>query len=425
LKKVLIITYYWPPAGGPGVQRVLKFVKYLPEFGWEPLVLTADKGEYPAIDEELSEEIPPNLKVYKTKSLELFSLYKRFSGKKNNIPTHILSSSSSDSFFQKFAKWIRANIMLPDARIGWIPSIIKEGRKIIKNEKPDLIFSSSPPHSLQIGTMKLAKRTKLKWVADFRDPWRNAFWQNDIKRNLLSKRIEKRNETAVIKSADAVTTVSKSLAEDFKKIEFNKYFIITNGYDESDFNSIEKEDSDKFRINYTGTLSKDQKIENLLSALDSLPDDLKRSVELNFYGSVHNDIAEEIDQFDLKGIINLREGVSHKEVIRIMKNSELLLLVIPDTVNNLGIVTGKIFEYLATRNFVLGIGPEKGDAAKILNETKCGMMFNYQDDLTGIILEQISMWQNKKSNVINEEAVRQYSRKNITEKLANIFREVL
>ena len=424
MKKVLIITYYWPPAGGPGVQRILKFVKYLPEFGWEPIVLTVENGEYPAIDEELIKDIPQNIRVYKTRSFELFSLYKKFSCNKNDIPTHILSESSNDTFFQKTAKWIRANLMLPDARIGWIPTIRKEGNKIIQSEKPDLIFSSSPPHSLQKGAMKLAKKTKLKWIADFRDPWGNAFWQKDIKRNFLSRWLEKRNESNVLKSADAVTTVSQSLVNDFMEIESNSYYTLTNGYDDADFQNIEKNVGNKFRINYTGTLSKDQKIRNLLIAIKSMPDNLKDLVELNFYGSVHHDIAKEIEQINLKETINLRAGVSHKDVIQIMKNSEILLLVIPDTKNNLGIVTGKIFEYIATRNFILGIGPIKGDAAQILNETSCGEMYDYEDDLSEIILERLNRWKKKQSHLIDEDAIKLYSRKKITEKLVKIFQEV-
>ncbi|MDA3871426.1 MAG: glycosyl transferase family 1, partial [Candidatus Marinimicrobia bacterium] len=171
MKKVLIITYYWPPAGGPGVQRVLKFAKYLPQFGWQPIILTVKNGEYSAIDESLIKEIPKECIVYKTKTFEPYNLYKKFVGKKKDekLPTYILNTNKNDNLNNKIAKWIRANLFIPDARIGWISHIVREGMKIIEKENPDIIFSSSPPHSLQIGAKKLAKKSGLKWVADFRD----------------------------------------------------------------------------------------------------------------------------------------------------------------------------------------------------------------------------------------------------------------
>ncbi len=217
MKKVLIITYYWPPAGGPGVQRVLKFVKYLPAFGWEPIILTVENGEYPAIDESLISEIPPNLKIYKTNSFEPFNIYKNITGQKGNIPTHVLSKSENESLIQKFSKWIRANVFIPDARVGWSQSIVKEGEKIFEIEKPDLIFSSSPPHSLQIGAMKLAKKVNSKWITDLRDPWTDGFWQKDLKRTKYALKKDSKFELKVLQNADSVITVSDSIVKLLKE----------------------------------------------------------------------------------------------------------------------------------------------------------------------------------------------------------------
>lgn len=425
MKKVLIITYYWPPAGGPGVQRVLKFAKYLPEFGWQPVILTVENGEYPAIDESLLDEIPEGIKVYKTKSFEPFNLYKGLSGQKGNLPTHILSKSENESFVQKLSKWLRANVFIPDARVGWIPSIVKEGKKIIDIEKPDIIFSSSPPHSLQIGAMKLAKRSGLKWVADFRDPWRNAFWQSDINRSNFSDEKDKRLEREVISNTNAATSVSKSIISDFSKLNSNRFFVLPNGYDENDFQNIEKKQSNKFRINYTGTLGKLQQIDNFLSALNSLEKDLLGKIEINFYGSIHESIRQNIYEARLTKVIKINPGVSHKEAIKIMVNSEILLLVIPNINNNNGIVTGKLFEYLAANNYVLGIGPIDGDAANILIETNCGYIFDYKDDLQDIIRLRITSWQKNEKLNFSKKAVNEYSRKKTTKKLSEIFAEVL
>ena len=425
LKKVLIITYYWPPAGGPGVQRVLKFVKYLPEFGWQPIILTVNNGEYPAIDETLSKEIPENLKVHKTKAIEPFKFYKKITGSTNNIPTHVLSKSSNEKPLQKMMRWIRANLFVPDARVGWIPYLVKEGSKIISEEKPDLIFSSSPPHSLQVGAKKLADKFDIKWVADFRDPWSNAFWQKDITRIKYASRKDKRLEKNVLFKADAITTVSKPIAEDFHKLSGKQVYLLTNGYDTEDFQNLKKEETGKFRICYTGTLSKDQKIDNLLAALKNLNEQMPQKIEVNFYGSVHINIRTTIEQYGLTNIVKINNNVSHSSITRIMKNSEILLLVIPDTQNNKGIVTGKLFEYLATYNYILGIGPEDSHAADILNETGCGKMFDYKKDLKNTLEERIQFHKNNKHLTVNNNAVKQYSRKAITQKLANIFTEVL
>ena len=177
MKKVLIITYYWPPAGGPGVQRVLKFAKYLPQFGWEPVILTVENGNFPAVDEGLLGEVPDNLKVYKTKTLEPFAIYNKLQGKdKTSAVDTFTITKSGKSFKDKLGNAIRSYFFIPDARKGWKPFAVKAGLDIIKKEKIDLIFSSSPPHSLQLIAKDLAKKTQLPSVADFRDPWFNAIW---------------------------------------------------------------------------------------------------------------------------------------------------------------------------------------------------------------------------------------------------------
>ena len=191
MKKVLIITYYWPPSGGPSVQRVLKFAKYLPIFGWEPIILTLVNQEFPEIDLSLKSDLKTELKVYRTKTIEPFSLYKKFLKKEKleKIPTFVLNDSESKSKKEKFANWVRTNIFIPDARMGWYPFGVRKGIEIVKKEKIDLIFSSSPPHSLQLIAKTISKKTHSKWVADFRDPWINAFWQSGSKKSKISSKI--------------------------------------------------------------------------------------------------------------------------------------------------------------------------------------------------------------------------------------------
>ena len=222
MKKVLIITYYWPPAGGPGVQRVLKFAKYLPEFGWEPYILTVKYGEYYAIDDKLLDEIPENLQVYKTSAFEPYNLYRKVLGKSKDksLPVYILNTSKKDSLLERISKWIRVNLFIPDPRMFWLPFAASKGEKIIKEKNIDLIFTSSPPHTVQLIGKRLSKITGKPWVADFRDPWTKAFWFSEIKRTSFSAKINKSMEKGVLDSADALTFISDSL---FSKENLRNY----------------------------------------------------------------------------------------------------------------------------------------------------------------------------------------------------------
>ncbi len=405
------------------MQRILKFVKYLPQFGWEPVILTVENGNYPSIDTTLLNEIPEGTKVYKTKSFEPFKLYKSLTGKsgEQKIPTFILNKNEKESFAEKLSRWLRANMFVPDAKVGWINYIVKEGLKVVEKEQPDIIFSSSPPHSLQVGAMKLAEKSGLKWVADFRDPWSSAFWQKDMNRMRFAARKDKKFEKDVLSKADSVSTVSKTIADNFNRIVNNKYEVIANGYDDTDFNSA-GEKNDKFTISYTGTLGESQKIDNLVDALNGLDEHISSQIEVNFYGTFHPSILNKLAE---SKIIKVFENVSHNEVVRIMSRSNMLLLVIPDSHNNEGILTGKIFEYMATRNFILGIGPVKGDAAEILENTGTGKMFDYKDDLKEIILNQFEKWKSGWVNSIDEDNLNKYSRKNLTSGLVRVFEDLI
>ncbi|MCF8241918.1 MAG: glycosyltransferase family 4 protein [Melioribacteraceae bacterium] len=421
MKKVLIITYYWPPAGGPGVQRVLKFVKYLPQFGWEPVILTVENGEYPAIDKSLLNEIPDGLKVYKTKTFEPFLLYKGLTGHKGNIPTHVLSKSSSESFIQKASKWARANIFIPDARAGWISSIVKNGLEIIEKEKPDIILSSSPPHSLQIGAMKLAEKSRLKWIADLRDPWTDGFWQKDLPRTNYAIKKDKSYEHEVLTRADGVVAVSKSIIELLSRKVKNNYHIIPNGYDENDFKGIEKSPSDKFRIVYSGSLRESQIPHKFFEALSSLnKKELIGKLELNFFGTVHPDCIKSITENNLNSIVKFHNYLPHDQVIAKMVNAEMLLLTIPNVPHNEGILTGKLFEYIGTKNFILCIGPANGDAAEIIKNLHSGETVEFNDNPEEIILKRYHQWSNNKSEKVDNNA-EVFTRKNLTKKLAAIF----
>ncbi len=426
MKKVLIITYYWPPAGGPAIQRILKFVKYLPQFGWQPVILTVQNGNYPVIDHSLEKDIPADCRVYKTKSIEPFNLYKKFIGKKSDekIPDYILDSNK-DNLKEVISGWIRLNLFIPDSRIGWIPFAVKAGHTIIKNENIDLIFSSSPPHTVQIIAKRLARKTKIKWIADFRDPWVDILHYEVTKRSALTEFFDSQLEKSALKHADTIICVNQQIIENFKRRVKNKYFTIYNGFDEEDFINIIKKQSDKFRITYAGSLPESSNLSTVLLTLKNIDEDVRKNIELFFYGSVNQTVRNEIEELKLTDMVKLNPYVPHQRLIEYLVNSDILLLVVPETAKNKGIITGKLFEYLATGNFILALGPKAGEAAKILEKTHGGRIYDYHEDLTEIFKQRYVSWLKKDAFTSNIEEINKFSRKNQTRTLVHIFEEVI
>lgn len=428
MKKVLIVTYYWPPAGGAGVQRVLKFVKYLPEFGWKPYVLTVQHPDAPVYDESLAGDIPNEAVIIKTKSLEPFSFYKKFTGKKptDTIPNDVLIPKKNISLREKFARWVRANIFIPDAKIGWIPFAVKQGKKIIEKEKIDLIFSSAPPPTVAIIGRKLAEATKVKWVADFRDPWLEIVYYQSLKRSRLAVVIDSRLEKKTISSADAIVTISEDIVNLFrKKIGEKKYFIIPNGYDETDFVKVKNPKNEKFTMAYTGSVSKDRVPYPLFAALSKFKEEGIEDLHYRFAGRFAPEFHEEIERRGLEKYFELMPFVPHNESTKILLHSDVLLLVIDNVPDNKGFLTGKMFEYLGCKKPIFAIGPLDGDANKILRQTDSGKMIDYKDEEGAykLLKEFYENWkENKQPFTFKSE---EYSRKEITKELTKVFEETL
>jgi glycosyltransferase involved in cell wall biosynthesis len=424
MNSVLIVTYYWPPAGGPGVQRVLKFSKYLQEFNWRPYILTVKNGEFPAVDDSLKDEIPTGITIYKTFNPEPTVLYKCLTGKKKTIPTFILNPDERDTRKKKIARWIRLNLLIPDAKRYWLRFAVRKGMRIIRQNHIDLIFTSSPPHTTQLIGRKIAQKSSLPWVADFRDPWSDAFWQYKMGR-VFFKEHDKKLEKKVLRDANRIITVSADLVNLFKQKILRGYEIIPNGFDETDFTGVKKESSDQFRITYVGNLAKNQPITPLLDALVQLEEPVLKRITFTFYGTAHASIHDQIHKRQLQHFVAFKPYIPHRQMIREIVNAELLLLVIPRVPENRGILTGKLFEYLATGNFILGIGPEEGDAATILKETGCGTMFPYDSNLTAVLKQRYQRWLNHEKLEVNKMEIQQYTRRNQTGQLVKIFEQVI
>ena len=429
MKKALVITYYWPPAGGAGVQRALKFVKYLPQFGWEPIVLTVENPDSPTEDLSLLEDIPQGCKVYKTKSLEPFEIYKKFTGKKSDekIPGDILLKNDDVSFKDKLAKWIRVNLFIPDAKIGWKKYAVKKGLDIIRDEKIDLIFTTSPPQTVALIGRKLAKLTGVKWVADFRDPWMEIVYYQNLNRSKITKAIDASLERKVMNDADTIVTISKDMADLIKgKAKNQKVVVIPNGFDETDFASVEFGRNDKFTIAYTGAMSKDRVPYPFISALKKLIyDDGIKNIQMKFAGKFCPEFHELIEKENLSEFFDIQNFVPHKESTRILQSSDALLLVIDNVPDNKGFLTGKLFEYMGCKKPIFAIGPVDGDANKVIKEADCGTMVDYNDNEEAYKLLKVmyNNWLNNSSNFTFN--VEQFSRKNLTKKLTEIFEEII
>jgi glycosyltransferase involved in cell wall biosynthesis len=427
MKKVLIITYYWPRSGGAGVQRWLKFTKYLPEYGWEPIVLTVkeESASYAQWDETLANEINPTLRVIRTNSFEPYSLYIKFSGKKE-IPYGGFTNEGNPDLFQKLSRFIRGNFFIPDPRRGWNRYAIKEAKKLMKEEKFDAIITTGPPHSTHLIGYKLKKLTGIKWIADFRDPWTDIYYYRDLSHSAPAKWYDKKLEKKVLLSSDKIATVGNTiknlLLSKSQLLTGDKIGVITNGYDLSDFEGFDKGRAKRFTITYTGTVSPYYRLEGFVSALEELPPGIRDNVFIRFVGNISQNIAELFESAGLMSQLEYTGYVSHSQSIAYLFKSTALLLLIPDVRENKGILTGKFFEYLAAGRPIFGLGPTDGDVAGILEETGAGTMIEY-DNVALLKDKIIRLFEDYKKGIVYNpsEAIEKYSRRKLAGKLIKLI----
>ncbi len=426
MNKVLIITYYWPPAGGAGVQRVLKFAKYLPLFNWQPIILTVPNPDSPVDDKSLEKDIPKECIVYKVKGFEPFSLYKKFTGKKpdDKIPADILVKEET-SIKEKISKFIRANFFIPDAKIGWLRNGVKEGLKIIEKENISIILASSPPATVALIGEKLSRKSKKKLILDFRDPWLEIVYNQKLNRSKLTEFIDSKLELKTLRGADAIVTVSENIAELLKsKAPEKEIFVISNGFDSDDFHDIELRKNESFTIAYTGSMSVDRIPHPLLIALKKFKEEKRTDIKLKFVGRFAPEFYSKIQELQIEDFFEISSFLPHSESTKILQTSDALLLVIDNVQNNKGFLTGKIFEYLGTKKPIFAIGPVGGDADKILQETNSGRMIDYSDSngAYNVLTMFYDNWEKGESNFTFD--VEKYSRKNNTKQLVQIMEKL-
>lgn len=433
-KKILIITYYWPPAGGPGVQRWLKFAKYLPEFGWKPIIYTPENPSYPLLDETLMKDVPENIEIVRTKIWEPYQLAEKLNKSNKKFKAGQFDVGKNQSWKSKLSIWVRGNFFIPDARVFWVNPSVKFLEKYLKENNIGTVVTSGPPHSLHlIGLGLKNKMPELKWIADFRDPWTEISYYKHLKLTKSSDKKHRQLESAVFRNADITLATSYTDAENFRKAGANAV-CITNGFDESDSGkkaegqNIEKANlqiRQAFTLSYIGVLEQLRNPEKLWKALDELireHAEFAADFKLKFVGRIDDKILKSIENSSLKNHILNLGYLAHGKAVEEMQHSDMLLITNFPNESSRGIIPGKIFEYLASGKQILSFGPDKADVAKILEETQAGKHFGYQDTemVKKFILEKFDLWKNG-DLLENTQHIDQFSRKNLTRQLTEIL----
>jgi len=430
MKKILVVTYYWPPSGGSGVQRWLKFTKYLPSFGVEPHIYTPSNPDFNVKDDKLINDIPSEAVVIKKKIVEPYGFYRTLVGKKNSTGANFgMTNSNKTSKIQKIALWVRSNIFLPDPRVWWVKPSYNFLKNYIKENGIETVITTGPPHSMHLIGLKLKNKLgdKINWIADFRDPWSLIFNKDVLLIGKRAQRKIKKFENNVISKCDKLITVSDYLKQEFEQLGAQgKSYSITNGYDESDYEDYKTIiKNNKFTISYIGLLPKISNPELFWRALSEVAKanaKFAEKLEIVMVGKIDPSVQQSITNNGLDGYVDYKGIVSHGEAIQYQKQSDLLLLAIPNVANSKGILTGKFFEYMASQIPILAFGPSDGDVAKIMKDTGSGDILEFTDyeNSVKVIKARFENHLNGDS-LIEGHAFKKYSRKQLTKKLVDVI----
>ncbi len=443
MKRVLIITYYWPPSGGSGVQRWLKMSKYLPENGWQPVIYTADDAEYPVEDQSLMSDVAPETEVIRRPIVEPYSFYKKFLGIKKGEKVKagfINEGVKKTGWKESLSVWLRGNLFIPDARCWWIKPSVRYLKKYLKEHPVDAIISTGPPHSMHLIASTLHKKLNIPWVADFRDPWTDIDYYKDLKLTCRSDRKHHRLERQVLSEATRVVTVGWDCAKGLENHGAKDVVVITNGYDDMSVKTFHetspKQDNKVFTMSHIGIIGANRNPEMFWQAIYELihnTDETEVKTRLIAYlrvrliGQMDCSVVESIKRNHIENYVEIIPYIPHNQVIAEQQKSDVLLLFVNNTPNAKGILTGKIFEYMASGRPILCIGPEDGDSARILNETQTGVTvdFNDKEKMKATILDYFNKSEENQSVTADISKVEKYSRKNLTKEYAQLLNQII
>ncbi len=428
-KKVLIITYYWPPSGGSGVQRWLKFVKYLPSFGWQPFVFTPENPSFEIRDDTLLNDIPREAEVLHFPIWEPYGLFKsvlKLMGKET-VSQIDLVSAGKKTFFQSVTSWIRGNIFIPDARIFWVKPSVNFLKDFITSNGITTIITTGPPHSLHLIGLKLKnKNPSLQWIADMRDPWSEWDLLDTFSLSSWARMRHRKLERNVLQKADHVVTIAPFHVNRFEVLGGRTVELITNGFDEDDFSDIQKIRTKKFTIRHIGMVDELRDPIPFMQAIKLVAlefPEFRENVVIDFLGSVNSSFREFISNDPLlSAITTFSKPLPHDQLVKLYGETDVQLLILAHTALAAGNLPGKFFEYLASGNFIFGVGPEVGDASQILKDTNSGRMIDRNDTaaLKGLLNERFDSWKNSGSE--EKRNVKSYTRQALTGKMVVLLK---
>jgi glycosyltransferase involved in cell wall biosynthesis len=418
------------------VQRILKFAKFLPQFGWQPIVLTVKGGTYSAIDESLLKEVADDCHVYQGRTLEPTVLYKRFVGMKDSerIPIAVLAEPNP-SFKKKLANWVRLNLFVPDAKMGWWPGAVLEGSRAIRKERPDLIFSTAPPPTTHLVGKTLARRFRIPWAADFRDPWTDTHYYEGHQRVGIVERLDEALERSVCAAADRLVFVSRLDAEEYAERHAisDKCVHIPNGYDELDFSELPDVEPkrDKFTVAHLGGLGVERNPVNLFRAVRSLVDEGVMDPEricIQLVGNVQESVVASATEAGVGPFLELVPYVPHHEALTYAARAHALLLLITQSRHNMRILPGKTFEYIRYGKPIIALGPPGGEVDRILREVGAGSVMGYGDAMA-IKVAVGALYQRwnagDKLHGAGAAAIEPYTRENLARQLVSVFDDLV
>lgn len=416
-RRLLIITYYWPPTGGSGVQRWVKFCKYLPDFGWSSVIYTPENPERLAYDKSLESDIPSDTEVIRTHITEPYALYRKLLGRGDRRQVNPLNSTDS-SFKSRLSRWLRGNLFIPDPRVSWVRPSVRYLCKYLKSHPVDAVITTGPPQSMHLIGRELKRRTGITWIADFRDPWTQMFYYKHLNLSKYADKKHHRLEQSILDEADAVIAVSPLVRDDFAAQTSTPVELITNGFDPDDFpKTISTPPQDeKFRIVHTGLFASDGNPINLWSALsDKCREDKQFAdrLEIRLAGKTDKEIVDSIKAYGLgSNLINLGY-LPHEKVVQEQCNASLLILPLRREPEYSKVLPGKIFEYIASGRPILGIGQEDGAAARVLEDSGAGRMFGWD--------EKERLLQFMENSHAPADNIEKYSRCELTARLAELL----
>ncbi len=423
-KRVLIITYYWPPSGGSGVQRWLKFAKYLPEAGWEPVIFTPENPDFDLKDESLEKEVSSQLEVMKFPIWEPYQLLDKLRGKKTSHPGRVLEQKEQ-SLLEKAAIWLRSNLMIPDPRVFWVKPSVKFLADLVDKGQFQAVITTGPPHSMHLIGRELKRQKGVFWLADFRDPWSQWEFLDKLPMQAYVRNQHKKMEQLVLKEADVITTISPTFQHDLAQLAHRKVDLLTNGYDTKDipedFTLAEKK-ADSLHLVYSGIIDS---IRNPMPLLKAMREEFSREqedVKFTFVGRVSDQVCEAISSDPwLATHVDFAGYVSHHEVFDFYNKADGLVLILTNTKNAKGNIPGKLFEYMATTLPILALGDPMGDSAKILEQAEVGSVLDHSDHV-GIQVELRKLFERTgKPEMVS--SIAHYSRRNLSFQLAKLLDE--